>query len=724
MAHWLLKRRGVQGLSARHVAAHLGLVVFAVALGAILGRRERDRLQDMIIGMAPTYAAELATAGHHHITLASSPEDPAYLDLIEMQKRWLAFNPQVADIYTVAKVGDQFALLVDSETDYDRSGSIDQDREARTDLGELLEDVSPEFRQALEAGFGGESAFLSEPITDRWGTWVTGVHPISSPDGSIHAVLGIDFDARRWIALIIAHRAGGSGLVLLLGVIMLTHKAAHLQLQSEMGKRQQTESDLRKSEAELALARYRDRVRMDELERIVDARTRDLKVAATHDKLTGLPNRAQLHEVISSALSRSRLEAGYSFSLLFLDFDRFKIINDSLGHAAGDMLLTGIAQRLRRALAETQHARDMHTTVARLGGDEFCIVLGGVQHREDVEAFSAKLLERLGEPHHLSGREVHSSASIGITHASLEYQQAEEMLRDADTAMYRAKSMGRSRFVVFDQQMHIDAIRRLVLENDLRGAVERGELKLVYQPVIQLDNNRIVSAEALVRWHHPTRGLIPPMDFITVAEENGLIHAIGLWTLERAAEQVVAWSERFPDQHITISVNVSRKQLGLDLIEELRSIRARTGVKPEQLILEITETTLTEHPTLAREVLEALQAEGFSIYLDDFGTGYSSLSCLTNFPLDGIKLDRSFISDSTGRRDRVALIHGMVTLAHDLELTLVAEGIESIEQAAMLETLQCHRGQGFLFARPTDPFTLERLLEEAEGSVGCLARAA
>jgi diguanylate cyclase (GGDEF)-like protein len=505
---------------------------------------------------------------------------------------------------------------------------------------------------------------------------------------------------------------------------MLTNKAAQLRLQSEIGKRQQTESDLRKSEAELALARYRDRVRMDELERIVDARTRDLKVAATHDKLTGLPNRAQLHEVISSALSRSRLEAGYRFSLLFLDFDRFKIINDSLGHAAGDMLLTGIAQRLRRALSESQNANDMHTMVARLGGDEFCIVLGGVQDLNDVEAFSAHLLERLCEPHHLSGREVHSSASIGITHSSPEYQQAEEMLRDADTAMYRAKSMGRSRFVVFDQQMHIDAIRRLVLENDLRGAVDRGELKLVYQPVIQLDNNRIVSAEALVRWHHPTRGLIPPIDFITVAEENGLIHAIGLWTIERAAEQAVSWSKRFPHQSITISVNVSRKQLSMDLIDELRGIRARTGVKPEQLILEITETTLTEHPTLAREVLEALQSEGFSIYLDDFGTGYSSLSCLTSFPLDGIKLDRSFISDSTGRRDRVALVHGMVTLAHDLELILVAEGIESIEQAAMLETLQCHRGQGFLFARPTDPFTLERLLEEAEGSVGCLAKAA
>ena len=430
----------------------------------------------------------------------------------------------------------------------------------------------------------------------------------------------------------------------------------------------------------------------------------ELRSAARTDKLTGLPNRALICDRLQQAVLRANRVKEYRFAVLFLDFDRFKTINDSLGHEVGDMLLQEIARRLRTAVraGDSLSWQACEHTAARLGGDEFVVLLDSIASPEDATVVADRLLKVLSEPYCLGEHEVYSSASIGIVTSETATQSAEAALRDADTAMYEAKLAGKGRYVVFDVSMHDRVKSRLSLENDLRKAVDAGELFLVYQPIVSLQTGRIESFEALVRWQHPRRGPIPPGEFIPIAEDTGLILPIGEWVLRQACRQFAQWRQSMGKAAPrSISVNLSRKQLMLpNLPATIRQILEQTGVPARSLHLEITESAVMRDTDAATRMLHAIKNIGVKLDLDDFGTGYSSLACLHQFPIDVLKIDRSFVANIDRGRDFAALVNAVAQLARNLNIQVVAEGIETVEQALMLQSLDCEFGQGYLFSKP------------------------
>ena len=425
---------------------------------------------------------------------------------------------------------------------------------------------------------------------------------------------------------------------------------------------------------------------------------------AFHDALTGLPNRALFVDHLKMAIQRSRRNEDRMFAALFLDLDRFKVINDSLGHMLGDQLLVGIARRLEACLRPGD-------TVARLGGDEFTVLLEDLEDTRDATDIARRIQDELSLPFNLGGHEVFTTVSIGIAPSSAGYERAEDLLRDADTAMYRAKTLGKKRYEVFDRAMHDRALKLLQLENDLRRAVDRKEFALHYQPIIALASGRIRGFEALLRWHHPENGPVSPQDFIPVAEETGLIIPIGQWVLEEACRQARRWQEAHPsDAPLVVSVNLSGKQFSQpDLTERVRAVLQETNLEPRRLKLEITESMVMENIETAVEMLAQLRALGVEISIDDFGTGYSSLSYLHRFPINTLKIDRSFVSHMTENAENAEIVRTIITLARSLEMDVVAEGVETAEQLAQLKELECDYGQGFLFSRP--------LTQEAAGSL-------
>jgi len=430
----------------------------------------------------------------------------------------------------------------------------------------------------------------------------------------------------------------------------------------------------------------------------------ELTTAARIDKLTGLANRALLTDRLARALERTVTERDYSFTLMFLDFDRFKLVNDSLGHDVGDLLLQSIAGRLRGNLRSTDSAQReaAGNTVARIGGDEFVVLLDGIGTQDIATVIADRLLGVLEAPYQLGEHLVRSSASIGIVHSGDGYTSADEMLRDADIAMYEAKATGKGRHVSFTESMR-DAVRnRIEIETDLRSAIGTPQLHLVYQPIVDLETHRVTGAEALVRWSHPTRGNVPPNDFIPIAEETGLVLPLSEFILREACSTFMRWQaelgENAPEK---ISVNLSRVQLtDASLVSRTVAVLAECGMKPGQLLLEVTESQIMQQRTAALELLGALRSEGIRLAMDDFGTGYSSLSCLQEFPLDVLKVDRSFVVNAGKGRDFAALLHAVVCVADNLGLKVVAEGIETEEQLVLLQALGCAFGQGYLLARP------------------------
>ncbi len=444
-------------------------------------------------------------------------------------------------------------------------------------------------------------------------------------------------------------------------------------------------------------------MKFEELETMVRQRTEELRQNSLHDKLTGLPNRAFLNEQLSHALERSKRNQDSIFAVLFLDFDRFKVVNDSLGHGVGDQLLIGAAERLRQCLSDrTMRTPEGLAVAARLGGDEFVVMLDDVTTVEDVGHFAEEVLARLAEPYHLGHHELHITASIGIAIGTSTYEATGDILRDADTAMYRAKSIGKNRSVVFDQAMHDHALARHVMENDFRRALAREELRMRYQPIVSMVKGEVVCLEALVRWQHPTRGFISPAEFIPLAEETGLILPAGRWILRESARQLRIWREQFPDlPNLSVSVNLSVKQLADPaLVETLKDVLRENQLPPQVLKLEITESAVMDNPDKALLILKQIRDLGVELYLDDFGTGYSSLNCLHRFPISALKVDRSFINNVSELRDYSAVIHAIVELAHNLNIRLVAEGVETVDQMTMLQALECDLGQGYFFSRP------------------------
>ncbi|HSE40971.1 MAG TPA: EAL domain-containing protein [Acidobacteriota bacterium] len=430
---------------------------------------------------------------------------------------------------------------------------------------------------------------------------------------------------------------------------------------------------------------------------------------AFHDALTNLSNRALFMDRLAGAVARARRREDYLFAVLFLDVDRFKVVNDSLGHIVGDLLLIAIARRLEICLRPGD-------TVARLGGDEFAILLEDISDVSDSIRVAERIQKELQYAFNLSGYEVFATASIGIAPGSSSYERAEDILRDADTAMYRAKALGRSRHQVFDKAMHARAVALLQLETDLRRAVERNEFRLYYQPIVSFHSGKVYGFEALIRWLHPEKNIISPAEFIPIAEETGLIIPIGRWVLREACRQMKEWQHAYPNlPPLTVSVNLSGKQLSQpDLIQDIKSILSETGLDPSYLELEITESVIMENAEHAAEMLAQLRALRVQINVDDFGTGYSSLSYLHRFPVNNLKIDQSFVSRIGVDEENSEIISTILTLARNLGLDVIAEGVETKEQLVHLQDLGCEQGQGFYFSVPVDHKGAAMLIENME----------
>jgi diguanylate cyclase (GGDEF)-like protein/PAS domain S-box-containing protein len=413
------------------------------------------------------------------------------------------------------------------------------------------------------------------------------------------------------------------------------------------------------------------------------------------DALTELPNRALFVDRLAQAIRRASRKPELLFGVMLLDIDRFKDVNDSLGHQNGDLLLSAIARRLENCVRPGD-------TVARLGGDEFAVLLEDMQDPEDAVIVARRIQLNLALPFVLEGQEVFTSASIGIA-PGRGYERTEDLMRDADTAMYRAKERGRNGYEVFDQDMHRKAVARLQMETDLRRAVEREEFRVFYQPIIALKNNQLAGFEALVRWQHPARGLLAPGEFLPLAEETGLILPIDLLVLREACKQTRLWQEKYPaDSPLRINVNLSSKQFGRpDLLDELMQALGDSGLDAKSLTLEITEGVLMEDSAAIRAVLERIHALKIKLYLDDFGTGYSSLGYLHRFPMiDSLKIHHSFVGGLGSEGERGQLVRTITTLAGNLNLGVVAEGVETPEQLRHLREMRCDRVQGYYFSKP------------------------
>ncbi len=481
-------------------------------------------------------------------------------------------------------------------------------------------------------------------------------------------------------------------------------KAEIRQLNEELEKRVQERTE----ELELANLQLKTLNQRLEQEIIEHQKTqKQLLHMASYDALTSLPNRVLFMNRLIQSLKRTQQEPDYQFAVLFLDCDRFKVVNDSLGHLAGDRLLIAIARRLKLHLAPT----DM---LARFGGDEFTILLENIQDSEDAIDLAKKIQTSMSWPFQFDDQELFINASIGIVVGDQTYEQPENLLRDADIAMYQAKAQGKARYQIFDSQMHYLAQQRLELETDLRRALHRQEFLLYYQPIISLATGRIAGFEALLRWHHPQKGLISPGDFIPAAEETGLIIPIGLWVLQEACQQLKNWQDQGLLKHlIKMSVNLSVKQFSqVNLIQNIDRIILKTLLNSEYLKLEITESAIMDNPELATEILQQLRDRNIQLSIDDFGTGYSSLSYLHRFPLDNLKIDRSFIQPLRETCQNLEIIQAIITLAHHLNMTITAEGIETAEQLSLLRSLGCEEGQGYYFSPPVDANIAQVLLEK------------
>lgn len=422
-----------------------------------------------------------------------------------------------------------------------------------------------------------------------------------------------------------------------------------------------------------------------------------LQYEATHDALTNLPNRAFFMSRLEQALNLAQKNPKYQISILFIDLDRFKIVNDSLGHIIGDQLLVGIAHRLRECLRPDD-------IVARLGGDEFTILVEGEYDQKEVVSIAERLQAKFALPFDLSGHEIYSSASIGILHRSEKHLTPEDMMRDADTAMYHAKRAGKARHEVFDHDMHESVKASLQLETDLRRAIERDELCVFYQPIYSLITEKIEGFEALARWHHQERGLLTPDKFIPLAEEVGLINALGEQILHKACSQMKFLRENsFVEASVFLSVNLSCKQFAQpNLVERIRQILKETDFPPHLLKIEITESIFFEHKEKAVEMLHHLRDVGIEINIDDFGTGYSNLSYLMRLPISTLKIDRSFISPIKENGENIGIVEIIMMLARNLEMKVIAEGVETEAQLEQLKKLNCESAQGYFFSEPME----------------------
>ena len=434
---------------------------------------------------------------------------------------------------------------------------------------------------------------------------------------------------------------------------------------------------------------------------------------AFHDPLTNLPNRALLMDRLEHTLKLYKRNPALVFAVLFLDLDRFKVVNDSLGHAIGDQLLIAVSARLMESFRKSDTVAHLGETFARLGGDEFVVMLEGIQSSEHAENVATRIQRELDIPFIIEGHEIFITVSIGIALSSVNYERSEEILRDADTALYRAKELGKARYELFNTGMHISALKTMRIEMDMRRAIERQEFCLHYQPIVSLHDGRLQVVEALIRWVHPVHGIVSPLDFIPIAEENGLILPIGEWVIATACKQVKQWQDAgLPS--LRVAVNVSARQLRQKHFPAtVAGLLKESGLESRFLEIEITESMMMENPEEATAVLTQLSALGVRLSFDDFGTGYSSLAYLPRFPIDTIKIDRSFINKINLDSDTLQVVMAIVALCQKMGKNVVAEGIETIDQRRLLEEMRCNHGQGFLFSKPLDETAIVELIKSA-----------
>ena len=441
-----------------------------------------------------------------------------------------------------------------------------------------------------------------------------------------------------------------------------------------------------------------------------------LRHEARHDRLTQLANRAALLDRIRRCIEKRQRNPDFIAALLFLDIDDFKFINDSLGHDVGDTLLIQIADRLKACSRphDTLSRHGTHVT-ARLGGDEFVILVEDLTQGSDVVQIANRIQTELAPRFDLKGKDIHVSTSIGISMVDANIHTPDDLIRNADTAMYQAKAAGKRTFAIFDTQMHAEVTKRLELENALRGSTERDDFELYYQPIIQLETGRLVGFESLIRWNAPNRGWVAPDEFIPAAEETGLIVPIGRWILQKACSQLAEWNSRLPlETQLSISVNVSKRQFReTGFIEEIRELLHQKKIPGRCLNVEITESIVMDNPESIHEELVRLRDLGIRVHMDDFGTGHSSLSCLHNFPIDVLKVDQSFVSTMEAKSDYATIVSAIVALAHNLNCRVVAEGIETQFQLERLRELDCDYGQGFHFSKPLTASDIDQIIRES-----------
>ena len=436
---------------------------------------------------------------------------------------------------------------------------------------------------------------------------------------------------------------------------------------------------------------------------------------AFHDRLTGLPNRALIIDHLQKAIRRAEQEPDYSFAVLFLDLDQFKYVNDSLGHPTGDQLLISIAQVLKNSLRRSD-------TIARLGGDEFVILLDGIRDESDAVEKSREIIAALEKPINLGTHDLFISTSIGVVLSSLGYSRPEDVLRDADIAMYAAKSQGKSRFQLFDPQMRQEIIQRLALEADIQQAMADKQFKVFYQPIISLQAGQLVGFEALVHWQHPQHGLISAHEFLPIAQETGQILQIDWWVLKEACTQIQTWQNLFLfEPPLKASINLGKSMLmHADLIQTLQANLEKTGLPTQNLILEIAESVISVNMGSMLQIISNLNKSGIGVQIDDFGIGQSSLLYLNDLSIDAVKIDRAFVNriDGDGRFTEIPRM--IISLAHALEIKTIAEGIEGLDQLTQLRHLGCDSGQGFLFCNPLGKKAAEQLLESfhSKGAAG------
>lgn len=784
----------------------VAVLIFGYRFVYNVDAEQRCNLINHMSAFATTYAGE--TEKLHHASIASNIADtnPVYLRLVDAQQRWLRANQLVSDIYTMRRSADgRTRIVVDSETDYDRSGRIDEAREFRTAPGEEYAGFNaPGQAEAFEQALKGLPAFISTPYRDRWGMWVSALHPLHDSAGNVEGVLGVDFPAAVWGQQIFNARLSVIGILavieslLLTGASIVTLTRFHLtQQRAAAEKLRQFKTTLDQTldsvfmfrpsdyrfiyvnEGARQLLGYTEEqylemtplnivpdLTLDSLGRLVQPLTdgshrlftfetlhrhrdghdipvelslqfvskqtdtprfvgivrditerkkieKELIRAARVDRLTGLPNRALFIDRLTLYIEKARQTDGYQFALMFLDFDRFKFVNDSLGHEAGDTLLREIAARLTGNLEITDSISTLAdgTTVSRLGGDEFVIIVDNIGGPETACQVAERLLRALGEQYQLGAHQVRSTASIGIVCSRPEYLQAEEMIRDADTAMYEAKARGKGCYVVFDDSMREEAQQRLRIENDLRTAIRDEQLHLVWQPIFNLESGLPEGVEAFVRWNHPEYGLMLPQQFLGIAEESRLIIPVSEWILQEACRQFVQWRKTLTTAAPRyVSINLSGRQLIQENLEsQLRTLLREYRMCPEELQLEVTEARIMANREVAETLLPSLARAGFRLAIDDFGTGYSSLSCLQQYPFEALKMDPSLLADLGKGQEMLAVVSSIVSLAANLGIHCIGEGVEDEIQLSMLKAMKCRCGQGNYLCQPGTSATISQV---------------